>query len=219
MGTFSICPWSFLCVFCVLVSSLYKQTSQPYCSGGTRMTSCTWITSLKARLPVLSHSECWGLGLQHAGFEGTQYGHGRWSKLVSAACKNPSQTEKLEQGINLLQTLISLHFDCGFCKFSTTVPNSPLLLGRDQIWFGISPFSTNPAPAQARASGKGQVVVCQGPLFSCHGDPQSHEVAAVTELMWIQSPVGRGRAIPAAGSGRGSWLLCVPSSAFNTQIL
>lgn len=67
--------------------------------------------------------------------------------------------------------------------------------------------------------GKSQVVVCQGPLFSCHGDPQSHEVAAVTELMWIQSPVGRGRAIPAAGLGHGSWLLCVPSSAFNTQIL
>lgn len=85
-------------------------------------------------------------------FEGTQYGHGRRSELVSAACKNPSQTETLEQRIDMLQTLQSFHFDCGSYKLSTTVPNSPLLLGRDQIWFGISPFSTNPAPGQARAS-------------------------------------------------------------------
>ena len=44
-------------------------------------------------------------------FEGTQYGHGRRSELVSAACKNPSQTETLEQRIDMLQTLPSFHFD------------------------------------------------------------------------------------------------------------
>lgn len=104
-------------------------------------------------------------------FEGTQYGRGRRSELVSAACKNPSQTETLEQRIDMLQTLQSFHFDCGSYKLSTTVPNSPLLLGRDQMVLASAPSAPTLHLDKPGPPGKGRVVVCQGPSPPVRGIP------------------------------------------------
>lgn len=104
-------------------------------------------------------------------FEGTQYGHGRRSELVSAACKNPSQTETLEQRIDMLQTLQSFHFD------STPINSAPRFLTVRSCWAGTrSGLASAPSAPTLHLDkpgppGKGRVVVCHGPSPPVRGIP------------------------------------------------